>query len=403
MNVIASERLTILHVDMDAFYASVEVRDRPELAGKPVVVGGNPDSRGVVCSATYEARKFGVKAAMPLAHAKRLCPQAIFLPGRHERYAEISRSLLLLFRSFTPRVEPLSLDEAFLDVAGCERLFGDGPAIGRAIKEKVRAETGLVASVGVSFNKFLAKLASDLEKPDGFTVIRREDVDRVLPPLPVARLWGVGPKTAAVLESSGWRTIGDLRRAGPERLRSRIGDLADHLLALAYGQDSRSVESGGEAKSIGAERTFARDLTKIEEMEAELLALAEDVGTRVRADGVRGRTVQLKIRYHDFRTLTRRRTLAAPTDITREIYEAARTLLRERVPLARARVRLLGVQISQLGRAGEGQGLLFGEEERGRERRLDRALDALRDRLGDDAVVRARTMEGKESSPPTGE
>lgn len=390
-----AESLTILHVDMDAFYASVEVLDRPELRGKPLIVGGNPASRGVVCSATYEARAFGVKAAMPLAEAKRLCPQAIFLPGRHERYAELSCDIQLLFRTFTPRVQPLSLDEAFLDVAGCERLFGDGPTIGRAIKDKVRAQTGLIASVGVSFNKFLAKLASDLEKPDGFTVIRRADVDRVLPSLPVSRLWGVGPKTERVLEGLGWRTIADLRRAGVERLRERLGDLGDHLFALAHGCDARPVEGGAEAKSIGAERTFAADLTARTALEAELLAIAEEVGARVRAAGVRGRTVQLKVRYHDFRTLTRRRTLDAPSDITREIFEAARALLRERVPLARARIRLLGIQLSQLATAGEGQGLLFGEEERGRERRLDHAVDALRERLGEDAVVRARRLEDK--------
>ncbi len=387
--------LTILHVDMDAFYASVEVHDNPSLRGKPVVVGGSPDSRGVVCSATYEARAFGVKAAMPLAHARRLCPQAVFLSGRHERYAEVARDLRRIFFSFTPLIEPLSLDEAFLDAAGTERLFGDVLAVGREIKRKVAAEIGLVASVGISFNKFLAKLASDLGKPDGFLVIRPEDVDTVLPPLPVSRLWGVGPRTDERLEALGLRTIRDVRLADPRFLRDRLGALGDHIAALARGEDDRQVVTGGEAKSVGAERTFEHDLTEVAAMERELLALAEEVGSRLRADGIAGKTVQLKVRYHDFKTLTRRRTLPAATDGTREIYETAAALLHARIPLARARVRLLGVQMSGIGAPEAAQTLLFGEDERRRERRLDQAVDALRERLGDQAVVRARTMDPK--------
>ncbi|MBI2920956.1 MAG: DNA polymerase IV [Planctomycetes bacterium] len=384
--------LHILHVDMDAFYAAVEVRDNPALRGKPVIVGGPARSRGVVCSATYEARAFGVRSAMPSAQAARLCPQGIFINGRMDRYLEVSRDVMAIFRSFTPLVQPLSLDEAFLDVAGVERLFGDAPAVGRRVKARIREELGLVASVGVSFNMFIAKLASDLEKPDGFVVIRREEMEKRLDPLPVSKLWGVGPKTDVELERAGYRTIGDVRRAGHETLVRKLGGLGAHIGALARGEDVRRVEPFWDAKSIGSERTFERDLSGLDALERELLPLAEDVGSRARADAVAGRTVQLKVRFHDFRTITRSRTLESPTDITREIYETARGLLRDRAGAKGARIRLLGIQLQQLAPAGAGQGLLF-DQDRKRERRLDAAIDALRQKLGDEAVVRARTRE----------
>ncbi len=391
----AASSLNILHVDMDAFYAAVEVMDHPELKGKPVIVGGSGKSRGVVSSATYEARKFGVKSAMPSAHAARLCPQGIFMPVRMSRYVEISHEVMRIFRSFTPLVEPLSLDEAFLDVAGAERLFGDGPAIGHKIKDRIRNDLGLVASVGVSYVKYLAKLASDLEKPDGFTIIRPEDVERRLPPLPVTRLWGVGPKTAVQLERLGLKTIGDVRAAGEERLVRELGEFGAHIARLARGEDVRRVEPSWDAKSIGAERTFERDLTALEAMEAELLEIAEEVGGRLRADRSAARTVQIKVRFHDFRTITRSRTLERATDITRELYDVARDLLRSKAVVKGARVRLLGIQGHNLAPAGAGQGTLFGEKERAKEQRLDRVIDALRQKLGDDAVVRARTRERK--------
>jgi DNA polymerase IV len=391
-----SRPLTILHVDMDAFYAAVEVLDHPELRGKPVIVGGPSKSRGVVSSATYEARKFGVRSAMPSSQAARLCPQGVFMPVRMGRYSEISGEVMRIFRSFTPLVEPLSLDEAFLDVAGAERLFGDGPAIGRKIKERIKSELGLVASVGVSYVKYLAKLASDLEKPDGFVVIRPEDVDRRLPPLPITRLWGVGPKTATRLEALGLKTIGDVRAAGEERLVRELGDFGSHISRLARGEDERHVEPSWDAKSIGAERTFERDLASIPAMERELLEIAEEVGSRLRADAVAARTVQIKVRFHDFRTITRSRTLERATDITREIYDVARDLMKEKAGVKGARVRLLGIQGQNLVPPGAGQGTLFGEKDRAKERRLDKVIDTLRQKLGDDAVVRARTRE----SPP---
>ncbi|MEK7470269.1 MAG: DNA polymerase IV [Planctomycetota bacterium] len=389
----ASPPLTILHVDMDAFYAAVEVLDHPELRGKPVIVGGPSKSRGVVSSATYEARKFGVRSAMPSSQAARLCPQGVFMPVRMERYSEISLEVMRIFRSFTPLVEPLSLDEAFLDVAGAERLFGDGPAIGRKIKERIRADLGLVASVGVSYVKYLAKLASDLEKPDGFVIIRPEDVDRRLPPLPITRLWGVGPKTATRLEALGLRTIGHVRAAGEERLARELGDFGVHISRLSRGEDDRRVEPAWDARSIGAERTFERDLSAIPAMERELLEIAEEVGSRLRADAVAARTVQIKVRFHDFRTITRSKTLERPTDITREIFDVARGLMKEKAGVKGARVRLLGIQGQNLAPAGAGQGTLFGERERAKERRLDKVIDALRQKMGDDAVVRARTRE----------
>jgi len=389
----ADRSLTILHVDMDAFYAAVEVRDHPELRGKPVIVGGPSRSRGVVSSATYEARKFGVRSAMPSSQAARLCPQGVFMPVRMERYSEVSRDVMRIFRSFTPLVEPLSLDEAFLDVAGAERLFGDGPEIGRKIKERIRADLGLVASVGVSYVKYLAKLASDLEKPDGFVIIRPEDVERRLPPLPISRLWGVGPKTELRLQALGLRTIGDVRQAGEERLVRELGDFGLHISRLSRGEDDRRVEPSWDARSIGAERTFERDLSALAAMERELLEIAEEVGSRLRADAVAARTVQIKVRFHDFRTITRSRTLERPTDITREIFDVARDLLKQKAGVKGARVRLLGIQGQNLAPPGTGQGTLFGENFRAKERRLDKVIDALRHKMGHDAVVRARTRE----------
>ncbi|NUN47999.1 MAG: DNA polymerase IV [Candidatus Brocadiae bacterium] len=378
---------------MDAFYAAVEILDDPALAGKPVIVGGSR-VRGVVSSASYEARASGVRSAMPTAQAARLCPAGIFVPPRMERYVEVSRSIMRVFRSFTPLVEPLSLDEAFLDMAGTERLHGSVMEAGRKVKARIREGTGLTASVGVSYCKFVAKLASDLEKPDGFTVIPHADVGRILAPLPVGRLWGVGPKTQARLEGLGLRTIADIREAGERRLVDRLGDLGLHILRLAQGEDDRRVEPAWEARSIGAERTFERDLSATAAMDKELLSLAEDVGTRLRDDASAARTVSVKVRFHDFRTVTRSLTLDCPTDITRELYETACALLR-RAWSRGARVRLLGIQAQNLVPAGTGQLTLFDAAGRDRDRRLDSAIDAVRQKLGPDAIVRARSLEGE--------
>src|SRR5439155_7141135 len=290
------ETLKILHVDMDAFYASVEQRDRPELRGLPVIVGGSAEGRGVVCAASYEARKFGVHSAMPAVTARRLCPQGIFLPPRMEHYAQISRQIREIFQSFTPLIEPLSLDEAFLDVRGCEGLFGSAPEIARKIKERVRAETELTASVGVAANKFLAKLASDLKKPDGLVVIEPTQVEAILAPLPVGRIWGVGAKGEKRLHALGIRTIGQLAALPEQVLVDHFGDNGRHLWRLARGIDDRQVVPDEEAKSISTETTFARDIGDRDVLRSWLLDLVEHLGRRLRRVGVHARTIELKVR-----------------------------------------------------------------------------------------------------------
>ena len=316
---------SILHVDMDAFFASVEVLDDPSLRGRPVIVGGDPETRGVVAAASYEARRFGVHSAMSAARARRLCPDGVFLHPRGRRYAEISRRVFALFREYTPLVEPLSIDEAFLDVTGCRRLFGPGEAVGRLIKRRIRDEVGLVASVGVAPNKFLAKLASDLEKPDGFVVVPADGVPEFLAPLPVGRLWGVGPRTDAALASLGVRTVAELRRCPEARLRARLGEaLAAHLTALALGDDDRPVVTDHDVRSIGHEITFARDIGAPAVLRAELDGLVEKTVLRLRDQGLAARTVHLKARFPDFSTVTRSATLPAATDSRRTLRDAAR-------------------------------------------------------------------------------
>ncbi len=393
----------ILHVDMDAFYASIEERDRPELAGRPVIVGGHPDRRGVVSAANYLAREFGVHSAMPSATARRQCPQAVFLPPRIDYYAEISRQIREIFRRYTPLVEPLSLDEAFLDVAGSVHLFGPPAEIGRRIKQEIRGELRLVASVGVAENKFLAKIASDLEKPDGFVVVDPQRVQEFLDPLPVGRLWGVGRAGSRSLEKLGVRTIGQLRRLPVEVLRQRFGSLGDHLQQLAHGVDHRRVVPDHRAKSISHETTFEQDVAKPEVLRAWLLELTDQVARRMRRHGLRGRTVQLKVRFADFRTITRSQTLPEPTSVTRELWQAAAELFDSRLPPEPPPVRLLGMGVSGLEGPAETQQQLFDGQQRQRETQLDMATDAIRARYGRSAIRRAGTM-GKsgESESPRG-
>jgi len=336
---------SILHVDMDAFYASVEVRDNPSLAGLPVCVGGPSDQRGVIAAASYAAREFGVHSAMPTAQARRLCPDLVLIPPDFDRYTAESRKIMATFRSYTPLVEPLSLDEAFLDVTGCERLFGDPIEIGRAIKRDILRETQLVASVGVAPSKFLAKLASDLDKPDGFRVIREGEVREVLDPLPVSRIFGVGPRTARRLEHMGVHTVGDL--AGRERIdvAREFGTAGAWIHDLAHGIDTRRVTPRREEKSHGMERTFPKDVADRDELRRCLLEFCEEVAFGLRDKGLRGRTVTIKARFGDFKTVTRTRTLDTPTNLGPRIYRVASELL-ERV--RKGPLRLLGVQVSGL-------------------------------------------------------
>ncbi|MEK7767332.1 MAG: DNA polymerase IV, partial [bacterium] len=345
----------ILHVDMDAFFASVEILDHPALRGKPVIVGGRPGTRGVVAAASYEARKFGVHSAMPSATAVRLCPQAVFLPPRGERYAEVSRTIMAILGSFTPALEQISVDEAFLDVTACHALFGPPEEIARTIKERVRGETGLTCSVGVAPNKFLAKVASDLEKPDGLTVIPAARAAARLAPLPVRRIWGVGPKTAERLSGLGLRTIGEGAACPPDRLAAELGSWAGELQALARGEDDRPVETGGEAKSMSRETTFTVFLADRERIESVLLALADDVAERLRADGLTARVVTLKVRDETFKTVTREATLARPADLGETFYAETVRLFREKVSLGGRKVRLLGVGATGLAPRDAGQ------------------------------------------------
>ena len=378
---IADDR-AILHVDMDAFYASVEVLDDPSLAGRPVIVGGSTEGRGVVSAASYEARAFGVHSAMPAGQARRLCPEGVFLPGRMERYLEVSRQIFTVFRDFTPLVEGLSVDEAFMDVTGCQRLFGPAQSIGWAIKNRIREEVGLTASVGLAPNKFLAKLASDLEKPDGFVVFTAADARRRLSVLPVGRLWGVGKVTEGELQRLGIRTVADLLATPRDLVLRRFGDHGRHLLDLAVGHDERPVVPDHEARSVGNEVTFAEDIADPERLREMVDHLAEKVAWRLRKQGVKARTVTLKARYPDFTTPTRSLTLAHATQSTTEIRNAARLLLEHRLERRGRPLRLVGVSTSGLAAENAGQGTLFAPPDEVRDARLDTVMDEVNERFG---------------------
>jgi DNA polymerase IV len=385
-----SQNRQIIHVDMDAFYASVEQLDNPSLVGKPVIVGGDPKKRGVVSAASYEARKFGVHSAMPMSQAIRLCPDAVVLPVRMERYAELSQRIHAIFQQFTPQIEPLSLDEAFLDVTGSLRLFGSAEKIGRAIKDQIREQLGLVASVGIAANKFLAKLASDLDKPDGFVVITEENKQQILDPLPVWRIWGVGKVTEKALTSKGIATIRQLREAPPQILRSIFGDQTAHVLRLAQGVDDRQVESSREARSISSEQTFATDIANKDVLLGVLLHQVEDVAQRLRLNDLEAKTITLKLRYEDFRTMTRSSTFDQPTNTTKTLWQEAQGVLLQWHRKSAGPLRLLGFGVSGLQKAGSGQQELFPEPEKEKQKRLDEAFDKIRDKFGREALRRGK-------------
>jgi DNA polymerase-4 len=382
----------ILHVDMDAYYAAVEIRDDPSLRGKPVIVGGSAAGRGVVCAASYAAREFGVHSAMPAATAVRLCPDGIFLRPRMSHYAAISKQIRQIFNRYTPLIEPLSLDEAFLDVTGSRKLFGSSVEIGQRIKADIQRELELVASVGVGPNKFLAKIASDLEKPDGFVVVGPDRVVQFLDPLPVGRLWGVGRVTNQTLEKVGIRTIRQLRELPREAMRDMFGEHGDQLWRLARGQDRRRVTPDRQAKSISHETTFAADIRDEETLRAWLLELAEQVGHRLREHQLQGRIVQLKIRFRDFRTINRSMKLDNATNVTQEINNAACELLSQRVSTDHLPVRLVGVGVSHFDRQPQRQKLLFDEAQHDQQTQLDAATDAIRKKFGTAAVSRASRL-----------
>jgi DNA polymerase IV len=378
----------ILHVDMDAFYAAVEQHDCPELRGKPILVGGSPQSRGVVTTASYEARPFGCHSAMPMAHAARRCPQAIIVAPRFERYAEVSRQVFAIFEAFTPLVEPLSIDEAFLDLTGSLKLLGPPVQVAQTLKARIQAHTGLTASVGIAPNKFLAKLASDLEKPDGLVVVSPTGVLEFLDPLPIARLWGVGKATLPRFTALGVATFADARRLSESQLRDCFGEAGTHFYQLVRGIDDRPVVSDRDAKSISHETTFAVDIADREQLRSVLLHQLEQVTGRLRRQGRLAHTVTLKIRSSDFVTLTRRTTLAQATDRTDVLWRAAAELLEAWAHERSGRVRLIGVGVSQLADPSGQQLGLFEQRSDARQQRLDQTIDAIRRRFGDDAIAR---------------
>ena len=391
----------ILHADMDAFYASVEQRDRPELRGLPVVVGGD-SSRGVVSAASYEARRFGIHSAMPSAQARQLCPDAVFLPGDMARYKAESRKIFSIFRDFTPRLEGLSLDEAFLDLTGTERVLGPPRSVGEQIRARVRDEVGLAVSVGIAPVKMVAKIASDAAKPDGLLEVDAAQVSAFLAPLPVRRLWGVGPVAEARLRRAGFETLGDLARSEPRRLKALLGDWGTSMAALARGEDVREIEPYRDAISYSEENTFAEDVTDREKLRSLILTHADSVARRLRRDELCARTVVLKVRLGRRRSagprgyplVTRRSTLREATDDGDRLAAEARALLERLDP--QEPIRLLGVGVTGLVRAQETQRSLFEEPGAGRGREeLNRALDAIRDRFGWRSVVRAGRAEAE--------
>ena len=383
----------ILHIDMDAFFASVEQLDDPSLRGLPVVVGGTSD-RSVVSAASYEARKYGVRSAMSIVKARKLCRDLVIVPGRMGRYKEISRAVMAVLGEFSPLVEQASVDEAYLDGTGLERLFGPVEELGRRIKERVREVTGLTCSVGAAPVRFLAKIASDLDKPDGLSVIYPEMVEGFLRDLPVGKVPGVGKKLVEELARLSVRTCGDILRRDRAWWEKKIGKYGGALHDRARGVDPNGVEPGGEAKSCSAENTFMEDTSDREELTRWLLAQSERVGADLRAHGYRGRTVTLKVKYADFTQITRSRSLGSRTDNTAVIFETARELLAE-LELRRA-VRLIGVGVSNF-EARARQVLLFEEPEAVREETspLDRAVDRVRERFGSSAVTRMELMNFK--------
>ncbi len=379
----------IIHVDMDCFFAAVEIKDNPDLAGKPVIVGALPGTRGVVAACSYEAREYGIHSAMPVSRAFRKCPHGVYLRPHGARYREESERIFAIFRRFTPLVEPISLDEAFLDVAGSHRMFGSSVEIGREIKRLIRVETGLVASVGVAPTKFVAKIASDLEKPDGFVVVGDGEAPGFLAPLDVRKMWGVGGSTWKRLEKLRIRTVGDLAAFPVEELERIFGRHGRHLHDLSRGVDPRAVSPGSERKQVGAEHTFDEDVADRKEVERTLLALSDKVCSRLLKKEVKGRKVTLKLRDETFRTITRSRTLDTGVSCTEDLYREAVDLFR-REDLGGRKVRLVGVSVSAFE---DGEQVSLFESDRTRKNAIDKTVADIRDRFGKSAITRASLID----------
>lgn len=389
----ANPTRSIIHLDLDAFYASVEQLDNPELQGRPVIVGGT-SKRGVVAAASYEARKYGIHSAMPIARAMQLCPQGVFLQVRMRRYREVSDRVFNIFKKYTPLIEPISLDEAFLDVTGSVALFGPVPEIAEIIRQKIFLETGLTISAGVATCKLVAKIASDMNKPDGITIVPPGDEAAFLAPLPIKRLWGVGEKTRTALGLLGVKTIGDLARLPLELLEKQFGKHGRSLHRAAQGFDFRDVETEHETKSVGHEFTFEIDLVEPGRIRRELLELAAMVAKRLRRKGVEGKTVTLKVKYHDFRQVTRAATISHPTADSKKIYGEVLLLL-EKTEVGRVPLRLLGISVSGLKDAGgvQQQHLFAGKDPAAKRQDINKALDEIQERFGAKAILPGRLLD----------
>lgn len=376
----------VMHVDMDAFFAAIEQRDHKEYRGKPLIVGGL-GKRGVVSTCSYEARKFGVHSAMPMVRARELCPQGIFVTGNYPLYRQVSQQVFAIFAKYSPTVEGLSIDEAFLDLTGMELLMQSPRDYALKLKREIFAKTGLIASVGIAPTKFLAKIASDLQKPNGLVIVPPDQVQQVLDPLSVGRIWGVGKKTMQVLASMRIRTIRDLRQTPKARLVRHLGErMAQHLSELSRGIDHRRVTAEREIKSIGREETFPDDLMTQAEAEQELLALSQDVAYRLRKNALKGRTIQLKLRLGNFQTYTRSKTLPDATCYDEDIYQTARDLYRN-MHITKG-IRLLGVSVSGFARLQELS--LFGDQKK--QENLYRAVDQIKARFGMDGITKAKLL-----------
>lgn len=374
---------------MDAFFAAVEQRDNPELKRKPVIVGADPQQgkgRGVVSAASYEARKFGIKSALPISKAYKLCPQGCFVPVNGRRYAEVSRSIMSIFKEFSPLIEPISLDEAFIDVTGTGRLKGDPENIGREIKARIKSKEDLTASVGIAPNKLVAKIASDIEKPDGFVVVKPDEVRAFLSPLPIRRLWGIGKITAKRMKDLGIKTIGDFASFSEEDVKIIFGSNGYDLWQNAHGIDTRKVKNEHKAKSISNETTFQKDVTDPEVINSTLLGLSEKVGYRLRSNKYYGKTIFLKVRLSDFTTLRRNSTFSEPVNLSKTIFSEIKFLY-DKLKIAGQPIRLLGVGLSQLCGDKEHQLALFDFEDE-RRRKAEEAVDILKKRFGTDKIGR---------------
>jgi nucleotidyltransferase/DNA polymerase involved in DNA repair len=381
----------IFHVDMDAFFASIEQLDDPALRGKPVLVGSD-GPRGVVAAASYEAREFNCHSAQPMAQAKRRCPHAVIVPVRFARYRELSQRMFGIFDEFSPLVEPLSVDEAFLDMTGTAKLLGEPVEVARRLKARIKSDLGLTGSIGVAPNKFLAKLASDLQKPDGLVIVAPGEIDALLIPLPINKLWGVGPVTADKLRGMGIHKVGDIRARSPADLQKLFGNEADRYHRLAHGIDDRPVVPDREAKSIGHEQTFSTNLTEPADVRRVLFEQVEQVGRRLRQHGLHARTVSLKIRYGDFETISRSATVENPTNGTADLWTAAATLFDKWCEAGFRPVRLVGMSTSQLT-AGDGQLPLFPDPLAERQKKVDGIADTITKKFGNGAIRRAEGLQ----------